>query len=213
MLGSYTWTCPRLCGCLLNIDADWAKAPSVVDGASLQYQYPVPNTVKSINIVVVCPAHAHFVTDAPIADETYGGEMRGYLWRPPVTDGEKLFVALTRYAGQRFKPDTCGCRIFECVDRVTKLKTVHPHPTHTRRCAAHRLDDDAHTAAYENWRRKNTVVGLVLRASAGVTEEVGWRYDAARVLHIQAPVTLLDIPTVMATVESVVGKNKVVIER
>ena len=186
MVESRTWICPALCGCELHITANWS---SVAEAGGRSYQHPAPGSLTTLAITAVCAVHDHFRTDPPIVDQTYGGEMAGYLLRSAVTETEKLYVALTRYTGQRLRPDTCRCRIYEHRDRTTSTSTqVAVPPKHTMKCVHHLLDDDQHTTAFENMRRKNQTLGRLREQIAALTDDdIAWAFDdGTRVLRVTA---------------------------
>ena len=125
------WVCPTLCGCELNITAEWL---SPLSPGERSYQHPKPGTITTVTIGTVCAAHAHFQTDPPL-DETYSGEMSGYLLRPTTTEAERLYVGLMRYSGTLYRPDTCGCHNYQVWDRTATepLKTLQ-HALHSSKC-------------------------------------------------------------------------------
>ena len=184
--GTAIWVCPALCGCRLSLDADWVKQPE--PGGDISYQHPIPKTIRTLSIEGVCAAHDHFRTDALPADP-YGGSP-GYLNPVPVspTEAEKLYIQLFRYTGQRWKPDTCGCRIALCVDRFgAEPVKINQHPKHSMKCRHHEADDDQHIAARENHDRKNAAVAKLKEKFDFLTDDdIAWSFDdATRILRLK----------------------------
>ena len=209
MIDTRIWICPKLCGCEISITADWVKEREA--GRNVSYQHPKPFTITDIEIVDVCAEHNHFKTDPPITDETYGGEMRGYLGRVPNTEAEKLYIALTRYRGQRWKPDTCDCRIYDCVDCTNNLHTFIRHTKHTRKCEDHRNDDGEHTRAREENKLKNDALGVLKKDATLIDIEPSWSFNQQRNLVIRLPDNILTKTALATTIASELKTNRVII--
>lgn len=211
------WICPALCGCELDISAEaiqdasgtvlWQPWTGAADddgtGRLVSFRHPTGPCITKIVPRVVCPAHAHFLTDPLIADPTYGGEMAGYLFtvdlaarpgqrltpRAPTTPAENLYVGLSRYTGQTWRPDTCRCKIYQMSDRTTPAsQTVAPHVVHTHKCSPHAADDDAHSQAIAECVAKNDAVKAVTDLHSDLTaEDVEWSFNDQRELTVSAP--------------------------
>jgi len=180
------WICQALCGCELEILAIWTDPP-VRDhkGRIISDRHPAPGTLETLSVVNVCADHMPFLS-GPQIEETYGGEMAGYLHRPQMTEAESLYVALTRFSGQKVRPDTCDCQMFETWDRTKPGTFVRKHhPRLTRHCSAHVGDTD-HSAAVENNRRKNLVVNRLASEFGLPADRIEWGWTGDRLLLITA---------------------------
>ena len=236
-----TWVCPSLCGCKLDITAQWTEVTSAES-----YRHPIPGTVTGVAIRTVCATHDSFRTD-PLATDPYDGRpgyiqvttqanlrrVRRYLsdveaadpegvlfeivdgvkvpYReilPPgvrdpmtVTEAERVYIHLSRYAGQRWRPDTCGCVMYQVVDQFTGKVVAVPHAQYTRKCKHHRNDDDTHTQAVAENRAKNEDVAAMLALHPTLTaDEVVWSFDASRRLLVSAPSVAVAFPPRVITI-------------
>ena len=157
-----TWVCPKMCGCEININADWSNDPVDYNGASSSFQHPIPYTITEMSIKNVCAEHASLTT-AELPADPYNG-CPGYIKLPidNPTEAQKLYIQLYRYNGQRLKPDTCGCKIYQVWDDIAQVISVTPHPN-TVKCPRHQADDALHTQAFTDSRMKQRVSQLLLQ--------------------------------------------------
>ena len=208
------WICPKLCGCELEIDADWVKEPLQEGGRSVSYQHPIPFTIRGIEIINVCIDHQSFRTD-PLPLDPYNG-CTGYIQLPIInpTEAQKVYIQLYKYNGQRLRPDTCGCSIYQCFDDFTKERFIRPHGAHTRKCSHHALDDDAHTGAFENMSRKNRIMNRLTTLFPALTDnDIFWRFDNTRLLHITiAGITTAQRTAAQTWCDTNLGIGRVIIE-
>lgn len=161
-----TWVCPKLCGCEINITAEWAT--DLINGK--MYQHPKPHSITALEIVNTCPAHEVDKTE-PIVQEEYDNNPK-YIELPvSPTEAENLYIKLCRYTTNAWTPDTkgCDCRIAICIE--DGVQTVYQHPKDTTKCSVHELDDDSHTQAIEECTRKNTAINLIKESFPEVTDE------------------------------------------
>lgn len=178
------WICPALCGCEIRMTANWATDPTEDTGRRVSYQHPRPFSITAMAIEHVCAAHDHLRTE-PLSADPYGGRP-GYIRLPLAdpTEAQRLYIHLYAYSGQRYTPDTCRCRIYECVDRRDQTATIHQHPRHTSRCQHHQHDDAQHSAAHENAQRKARIIERLERALAVSAADIAWEFDDQRVLTV-----------------------------
>src|SRR2546430_486325 len=96
------WIPPSLCGCKLQITADFVD-DSIVEGVS--YRHPKPFTITDLKIVAVCSGHKVHLAEMPdtsrFCDD--GVQHRGYLRYPIAhpTPAECLYTLLSMHRGQR----------------------------------------------------------------------------------------------------------------
>lgn len=157
------WIPPSLCGCQLQITADFPDG-SVVNGVS--YRHPKPFTITNIVILSQCSTPSHVAAakamvdtsrffDAPTAtpgsvqawlDAKYPNVLpasvqnRGYLKYPIAnpTPAQCLYTFLSMHKGQKHSYP-CGCSAHEWIDDVGVLTHVK-HPTNTAQCLCHQGD-------------------------------------------------------------------------
>ncbi len=147
------FVCPALCGCELLIDGQWVHPP---DADGKYHAFPIrlpikgtPSSIKSIEIVTVCPVHTPWKTD-PLPTDLYG-EASGYYDIPAApSPAEKLFIRFYRYVGMQ-ATFFCGCQTGVVVDRETGNGKHLVHPQHSFRCL-HHTDDADHTKAVGHHR-------------------------------------------------------------
>lgn len=153
------WIPPTLCGCQLQITAQWTANSVLPEGVA--FQHPIPYTVEGVKIVSVCAAHAAHCT-TPIPDDPYAGGRPGYIhlsnqpkrvWRDafgrktsgPIpldvhraSEAERLYVHLARFTGNVHRPDTCACTQYFCFESHKPNEAVFlNHPLHSDRCPRH----------------------------------------------------------------------------
>lgn len=179
------WVCPALCGCELQMRAKWAKPlePNV-NGKAISYQHPVPGTIENIVLGTVCNEHTALLTEPWPPDPHFG--CPGYLVPLPSnpTPAERLYVHLYKYSGQKWKPESCGCHIYEIWDRTSLDKSsITKHPAHTHKCHRHKLDDHQHTTALANQRLLNKVME-VAELLGYDRSRVIWDFDGASKLWV-----------------------------
>lgn len=109
------WIPPSLCGCQLQITADWTDG-SVVNGIS--YRHPKPFTITDVQIVNMCagctpnsaamPDVSHLYETSNITGKPY--QARGYLSHPIAnpTAAHNLYQFLCSHGGQTHS-FPCGC--------------------------------------------------------------------------------------------------------
>ena len=243
-----TWICPALCGCELDIDAEWSSDAVMVGGRPVMHQHPRTGTIQAVTIAAVCAEHEHFCTDALPADPYDGSpgylqlttqtnlrRLRRYLSdeeaahekgvqfeaeeyldddgvtllkaahpyvevldpdapapRDPatLTKAERLYVCLWCCQGQVWRPDTCGCVIYQTYDRRDPNAKTQccKHHHHTQKCRHHRNDTDDHAQAVAENRAKNEDVGVLLAKYPDLThDDIVWSFDARRRLTVSAP--------------------------
>lgn len=198
------WVCPALCGCELEITAEWVKEAEEVDGRRLSYQHPKGGSIETISIAKVCAQHERHKSE-PLPPDPYFGST-GYiplkgqqiqrrvsvkeLDPAQASEAEKLYIQLYRYSGSSFKPDTCGCRIYTCHDRSGKDQPKQiRHAARTAHCRHHARDDN-HKAALEENSRKNLTLMQLREKYPEMDDpryEPKWRFDDQRVLRISLP--------------------------
>ncbi len=142
------FVCPALCGCELRITGEWAHPP---DADGKYHAFPIrkpipgkPSSVRSIEIVSVCPTHAQWQTD-PLPADPYGGAAGYYDIPAAPTPEEKLFIRFYRYVGAS-STLFCRCKTGVVVDRETGVASHLVHPQHSQRCKDH-ADDTDHAKA------------------------------------------------------------------
>lgn len=214
------WKCPALCGCELSMLARWVDASPDDDGTgrAVSFRHPAPNSIESIDVVSVCAAHASLTTDPFPADPYYGS--LGYIRPIPTnpTEGERLYIHLYRYTGQRLKPDTCDCRLYQHADRATNvLDLPKRHAKHSRKCQHHLTDDDTGTQARENSVRKKTLVDRAVNFLLKNEAEFSWEYrteNGVRVLYFTIlNITVTQRNQAQAWADTNVGPGRVVVVR
>ena len=214
------WICPALCGCELRIAASWVDAQPDEDGTgrAVSFRHPVPNTLTDVTVVSVCVEHAALTT-APFPADPYYGAL-GYIRPVPAnpTEGERLYIHLFRFTGQKFKPDTCDCRLYQHVDRANNV-VAEPrrHVKHSLKCQHHVDDTDAGTAARENSARRSRLKDRLenFMAKNGAEYTLAYRTDGgARVLYATIMnITVLQRTQAQAWADTHVGPGLVVVER
>lgn len=149
-----------------RINAEWTESSiEYVGNRTISHRYPIPGTIASISIESLDPSLESLRT-APLPKDPHFGA-RGYLTPIPEnpTEAERVFLHMYRYTGQSFRPDTCGCKIYEVVDRETGDVVRKQHPSLSRKCEHHTTDDDVHTAARGDNSLKNTTVAALLEVA------------------------------------------------
>ena len=148
MANTAIWEPPCLCGCQLEITADFTDG-SILKG--IAYRHPIPFTIKRIAIEKVCEAHKPQTLSMPPTDhlfeiDRYTGkprQQRGYLQHPITkpTPAECLYQFLSQQGGQ-IHGYPCGCRTHQFVDHSggEAVITYLQHPRHHRRCFQHADD-------------------------------------------------------------------------
>lgn len=141
------WKPTALCGCEIKIDASWGHEASLDDaGNTVQYAFPVPNSITAMELVVACPTHEHFLTDAlpddPYRNKEDGGD-RGYLKvTGNETPVEKLFIQHYVHSAVIQHFNTCDCEVFAFIpDRFNmQNREVKEHDYYTFKCEHHPTD-------------------------------------------------------------------------
>jgi len=214
------WICPALCGCELHISASWVDAQADDDGSgrSVSFRHPVPNTITGITVGTVCAVHASLTT-APFPADPYYGSL-GYIRPIPAspTEGERLYIHLYRYTGQKLKVDTCDCRLYQQADRASgALVNVKRHAKHSQKCLHHASDADEGTAALENSQRKARLWERARDFLLKNDAEVSWEYrteGGVRVLYFTIlNITVLQRTQAQAWADTNVGPGLVVVVR
>ena len=196
---------PKLCGCEIELTANWADTPILKDGRKVSYQHPIPRTISSIEIVNVCSGHQSVLTE-PLEENYYhytdeernniiehfdlpeeaswnmlnSVGPKGYLHLQNLDlagPAEKLYIYHYRYSGATLNPDTCKCKIQRVRDRFTGQMFDVNHDVHTRRCKAHKIDIDNSRCLAENILKNDA-----MRISANEIDEVVKIENGKRVL-------------------------------
>lgn len=137
MAESRLWHPPSLCGCSLNITADWA---SEMPKDGIQYQHPIPWTVTNIEIVSACIRHRglRIPDTSNLFDD--GVQNRGYIEvRDEHTPAEILYLNLYEYTTNT-ETLICGCVLVKSIDRAGNHLAYHDHPHHSKKCHSHKGD-------------------------------------------------------------------------
>lgn len=139
------WVCPKMCGCKIQMLAEWAQPPINENGEIVSYQHPKAETLSDLQITNVCNEH-NPVLSQPIENDPYHGRP-GYINPIPSdpTDAEKLYIYLYRYTGNTHSFDTCKCIGTFWFDRHSeqRLPNYFKHPKHFNKCSEHAgLSDD-----------------------------------------------------------------------
>lgn len=206
---------PTLCGCEVTLAADWTDADPEVGGKS--YRHPIPGTITAVTDAHPCALHSVLPTTPLPADPYHGSP--GYLKVPPSpTDDERFYIHLYRFGGQSFRPDTCGCRLYQSVDRLDPtVRRVVKHQRHTLRCLDHDDDDDDGTDALENSTRKSRLVArLQQQFPALAVEDISVTFTKTgprqRRLTVRLPtLTNGQRQNLQTWVDANVGANKVTV--
>lgn len=159
------WIAPSLCGCALQMTAEFLPG-DVRDG--IAYRHPKAGTITQLEVISVCEEHAAAQRAMPDTSSFFaapepGGyhdllnqragitpapehlvQTRGYLKYPieNPTPAECLYTALYFHGGQVHSLP-CGCAGYQHVDKSTPgapAPVYKVHPLHTRKCYRH-LDD------------------------------------------------------------------------
>lgn len=155
MVEKRLWICPALCGCKLNITAEWASDPiDGGDGQNIMYQHPKGFSITDLEIVTVCPEHAPLQNT--ISDDPYGGRP-GYIKLPidNPTPAQCLYIGLYDCHGNLHTLG-CGCRLYKHFNKTTvdhHRYLEHPHKTF--RCASHKHDHD-HSVALADQKSRSS---------------------------------------------------------
>lgn len=156
MIKRIHWQPPSLCGCKLEIVADWVNE----DG----YRHPIPFTIQEIKIDTVCDNHKQYTFSMPDTSDLFDDisatnpvivflssknpkisspsnvQTRGYL-RYPITNpspAECLYTYLAKHGGQIHRLG-CGCQAHQWIDE-NKVITYLSHPLYTKKCHYHTED-------------------------------------------------------------------------
>lgn len=152
MMITAIWIPPSLCGCQLQMTADFTDG-SVVDGIS--YRHPKDaikdkdaTPITNLRIISACAAHLPqtlTMIDTSVffdSDPINGGrkQNRGYLRYPIAnpTSAECLYTFLSQYGGQT-NSFPCGCKGHQFVDEHQNVTSL-PHPVVTQKCQKHLND-------------------------------------------------------------------------
>lgn len=196
------WEAPARCGCVLDIEAEWAHDPEDRNGERVQHAYPKMGTIRSISIVTVCPTHTAWQTDSLPADP-YGGAP-GYLplttqTHPQIarlpasakldpaqtTPAQKVFIRHFMLPGGVLKPDTCECQCYMSHQRgAANSEVFHDHPAHSKRCRHHGADV-RHASAIGEHRSFHAVRNALLADHPELVRRVVKIGDAAVELDAQ----------------------------
>ena len=200
------WLCPHLCGCAIEMDANFIdEGLENIDGVLVSHRHPIPFTITSMNIISVCLAHQPLLT-APIDEAQFLDydeekeafvQNRGYVRVPLLnpSDAERLYINLYTCSAQLWKPLTCNCELYVCTDRNDAEGNSHLIKKHsyTKRCKHHKNDTDEATAVIEENQSLNKAIGLLVKTITkldGKQNEVAWQFDKDRNIVISHP--LLD---------------------
>lgn|SRR3990167_315718 len=202
MAQTRTFVPPPLCGCELQITADWATDP--IDGKMYQHpaSSPTNNTIKDIQIVSQCATHAGWET--ALNGDPFALR-RGYMPLPATpTQGEILYMNLWAFDGSKTKLDTCECEIATVGDRSDNSTKIHQHPKHSKKCKYHIADDNNHTQALSECKLKNDTLAEIKKdypellydekdAEGNIIGQefkkgvMAWKFDEQRNLEIYLP--------------------------
>lgn len=159
------WICSTLCGCKIDITAEWGNEPINENGVFISYRHPVPYTIElnSMAIVEICPNHEHFKTN-DLSPDPYGG-CPGYIKLPiqNPTEAQKLYIQLYQFSGQTAYSTTCGCKMHEVVNRFTNEISLAKHSINTVHCDYH-INDYDHSAVRKENREKSIAVNLLVES-------------------------------------------------
>ena len=177
------WICPALCGCEIELVADWSE-PITYDalGRSVSYRHPIGYTITNLTIINVCAAHDSYKTD-PLPKDPYGGAP-GYMSIPVnPTEAEALYIRLYQYSGGTWKPDTCGCTIYQCSNRFLDDSKHLEHSIHTKRCKFHSNDIDHSVVIKENSDKE--LIKQQIKDDYGLTDDdIKWSFEDDRSLTL-----------------------------
>lgn len=154
MVEKREWICPALCGCKINITAEWASDPiDGGEGKKIMYQHPKGGTITDLEVVSVCRDHAHL--QLGIGENPYGGRP-GYIKLPieNPTLAQCLYIGLYDCHGNTLTL-SCGCRLYKHFNKTTIDQHQYlEHPHKTFRCASHKHDSD-HSVALADQQLRN----------------------------------------------------------
>lgn len=171
------WIPPSLCGCQLQITADWANSDDIVNGVT--YRHPTPFSITDIKIIGnACATHQPFTQSMidtsiffddpeatpigaylsklyPVDVRTETVQQRGYLKYPidQPTAAHFLYTFLSQYNGQAWSIP-CGCKTYQFFDE-NKNGVCLNHPIHSVKCTFHPNDTLDMQQAVLDWAAYN----------------------------------------------------------
>jgi hypothetical protein len=93
--GTKRWICPALCGCELDITANWNR-PAWLEALAPEptsYQHPIPGTITHVEAAHICHDHRRHQVEAVLFAPYAGSWSAGYILEP--------YKALLHEAGKR----------------------------------------------------------------------------------------------------------------
>lgn len=192
------WICPALCGCELEITAEWPADSLVIDGNGRKTSHMFPKGmvgkqgqekqfIQSINVVNICPLHIGLDQTMPDTsgffdmnnDDGALRQNRGYLLYPIAnpTPGEILFTNLYGFLGRRQRSATCGCEMYNPVQTDQRRENVvelahRKNPHLTKKCRHHLNDTDDHQACLAENAKLGQVLREILKSSTSLHEDL-----------------------------------------
>lgn len=175
---------PTLCGCELQIRAEWIGEPENHNGNRASFKHPRPFSIDEIVILNVCAEHEIYKTELPtdpywdLHTEPVGKTSSGYICvgdtcvhpdrqgepkhtnpKPyaSLSEGEKVYINLWRFSGMKKSyKGSCDCEAFICHSKEGEMSFKN-HPKHTKKCRHHKEDDENCTVAESECRLKQEI--------------------------------------------------------
>ena len=197
MIQKAIWICPALCGCEIEMTANWVHDLFQRGNDTISYGHPVPYTISDLMVHAVCAEHDHLQID-PVAENPYfiseedfinliehfdvqdeatyheiaNISKRGYIGVPPnPTNAEKLYIGLYNYSSILHGLDTCQCKIYKVHRRDSEQMEISKREDVTYKCKYHKADNDAHDQALTEHTLKNDVVNQLTETHPDLTKQ------------------------------------------
>lgn len=145
------WTCPTLCGCVIEEKTTWVDLDG--DGVMDNFTFNGP-----VRILSQCQEHAAFIDLVSL-----NAELRHYHGTAYTPDTHGCRCKIAYYTDDRDASDENGQTVLHPVE----------HPIHTKRCKVHQQHTDTHAhhaAVFAENRAKNRAV-IIVSEQLGITPE------------------------------------------